>query len=498
MSKRDQIVVDYEKETGASFMDNLTGLFNHGFFQVSLEREIVRSERHRESFALALVDIDSFSAYNRRFGSSKGDLILKQIAVAVKDSIRESDLAARYSGDVFALLLVNCDAEYAALTVERIRKAVDKMFEGETTVSVGLASYPADAVNREPLIEKAQEALLQAKLGGKNSVSAVGQYNHIDTGTVNRVLVVDDSPLNVKLMEDLLSEAGYEVITASSGEEAINLISKVDVDLVLLDVMMSGLDGYEVCQRIKQSDSMRLLPVVMVSALNDSDSRVKGIEAGADDFLTKPPLKAELLARVKSLVRVKNLNNKLISIEKVLFSLARTVEIKDKYTEGHSWRVANTAMRIWKKMGLPVRSYEAIRIGGVLHDIGKIGISVDILNKPGPLTDEEYEIIRSHPGYGHRICLPLKNILGVALDVIRHHHEKLDGSGYPDGLKGDEISPEARVMAVSDIYDALISDRAYRQKLSIEDALKQIWKDTENNHLDRDMVACLAEIVTEG
>ena len=162
MSKRDQIVVDYEKETGASFMDNLTGLFNHGFFQVSLEREIVRSERHRESFALAMVDIDSFSAYNRRFGSAKGDLILKQIAGAVKDSIRESDLAARYSGDVFAVLLVNCDAEYATVTVERIRRAVDKMFEGETTVSVGLTSYPADAVNREPLIEKAQEALLQA------------------------------------------------------------------------------------------------------------------------------------------------------------------------------------------------------------------------------------------------------------------------------------------------------------------------------------------------
>ena len=495
MTKRDQIVVDYEKETGASFTDNLTGLFNHGFFQVSLDREILRSERHRESFALALIDIDSFSSYNRRFGSVKGDLTLKLIAEAIKDSIRESDLAARYSGDIFAAMLVNCDAEFATVTAERIRKAVEEIFDGEPTISVGLASYPADAVNREPLIEKAQEALLQAKVSGKNRTSAVGQYNHIETGTANKVLVVDDSLLNVKLMEDLLTQAGYEVITASSGEEAITLINRIDVDLVLLDIMMSGLNGYEVCQRIKQSDSMRLLPVVMVSALNDTESRVKGIEAGADDFLTKPPLKVELLARVKSLVRVKNLNSKLISIEKVLFSLARTVEIKDKYTEGHSWRVANTAMRIWKKMDLPVRSYEAIRIGGVLHDIGKIGISGDILNKPGPLTDEEYEIIRSHPDYGHRICLPLKNNLGVALDIIRHHHEKLDGSGYPDGLKGDEISPEARVMAVSDIYDALISDRAYRERLTKEAALRQMWEDADNNRLDKDMVTCLDELV---
>ncbi|MCK4350968.1 MAG: GGDEF domain-containing protein, partial [Candidatus Krumholzibacteria bacterium] len=201
MIKSDQIVADYEKETGASLTDSLTGLFNHGFFQVSLEREIVRSERHRESFALVLIDIDSFSAYNRRFGSVKGDLVLKQIAGAVKDSIRESDLAARYSGDIFAVLLVNCDAEYATMTAERIRKAVDKMFDGEPTVSVGLASYPADAVNREPLIEKAQGALLQAKLSGKNRTSAAGPYNHINTGTVNRVLVVDDSPMNVKLMK---------------------------------------------------------------------------------------------------------------------------------------------------------------------------------------------------------------------------------------------------------------------------------------------------------
>ena len=497
MIKHEQIAADYEKEAGTSFTDSLTGLFNHGFFQVSLEREIVRSERHRESFVLALIDIDSFSSYNRRFGSAKGDRVLKQIADAIKESIRESDLAARYSGDIFAVLLVNCDAEYAMATVERIRKAVDEMFGGEPTVSVGLSSYPADAVNKEPLIEKAQEALLQAKLSGQNRTCSVGEYRHVDPDTVSKVLVVDDDPMNVKILKGLLNQAGYEVITATSGEEAIALISKIDVDLVLLDIMMPGLNGYEVCQRIKQSDSMRLLPVVMVTALNDTDSRVKGIEVGADDFLTKPPIKVELLARVKSLVKVKTLNSKLISIEKVLFSLARTVEIKDKYTEGHSWRVANTAMRIWKKMNLPVSSYEAIRIGGVLHDIGKIGISGDILNKPGPLTDEEYKIIRSHPDYGHRICLPLKKNLGVALDIIRHHHEKLDGSGYPDNLKGDEISPEARVMAVSDVYDALISDRAYRQRLSKEDALGQMWEDVDNNRLDRDMVTCLTELVAD-
>jgi putative two-component system response regulator len=496
MATHEQTAVDYEKEAGVPFTDSLTGLFNHGFFQVSLEREVKRSERHRESFALALVDIDSFSSYNRRNGSAKGDRALKQVAEAVQSGIRESDLAARYAGDIIAVMLVSCDAEFASSTAERIRNEVENLFAGDLTVSVGLASYPEDAVNREPLIEKAQEALLQAKLGGKNRACVGGEYAQQVPESVNKVLVVDDEPLNIRLLEDLLSSAGYEVVTASSGEEAISIIGKVDVDLVLLDVVMPGLNGYEVCRRIKESDSMRLLPVVMVTALEDTESRVKGIEAGADDFLAKPPIRAELLARIKSLVKVKNLNSKLISIEKVLFSLARTVEVKDKYTEGHSWRVANTAMQIWKKMDRPVGSYEAIRIGGVLHDIGKIGISGDILNKPGPLTRDEYSIVKSHPDHGHRICLPLKNNLGVALDVIRHHHEKLDGSGYPDGLKGDEISLEARVMAVSDIYDALISDRAYRRRLSREAALLTLWQDVRRRRLDESVVECLTEIVS--
>ena len=496
MIKHAKIAADYEKEAGTSFTDGLTELFNHGFFQISLEREIMRSERHRSSFALGLIDIDSFSSYNRRFGSAKGDRVLKQIADVVKNCIRESDLAARYSGDIISVLLVNCDAEYASKTLERIRKAVNDLFGGEPTVSIGNATYPLDAANREPLIEKAHEALLQAKLSGKNRTCEGGRYGSSDSDSVYRVLVVDDDPVNVKLMQGLLDKEQYEIVTAFSGTEAINLINKIDFDLVLLDVMMPGLNGYEVCKRIKQSDSMRLLPVVMVTALDDTESRVKGIEVGADDFITKPPIKVELLARIKSLVKVKNLNSKLISIEKVLFSLARTVEVKDTYTEGHSWRVANTAMRIWKKMNLPVGSLESIRIGGVLHDIGKIGISGSILNKPGPLNDEEYEILKTHPDQGHRICLPLKHNLGAALDIIRHHHEKLDGSGYPDGLSGDEISLEARVMTVSDIYDALISERAYRKRLSRADALRTLEESANEGRLDKEMVACLTEMVS--
>lgn len=495
MVKHHEIAADYEKEAGTCFIDNLTGLFNHGFFQISLEREIKRSERHRTSFTLALIDVDSFSSYNRSFGSAKGDKVLQLIAETVKDNIRESDLAARYSGDIIAAILVNCDAEYAIQTFDRIRKAVITMFGEEPTISVGIADYPSDAANNESLIAKAQEALLQAKLSGKNKICTVGQHDTTESDAAYRVLVVDDEPMNIKLLKGILDQAQYEVVTASCGAEAINLINKIDFDLVLLDVMMPGLNGYEVCQRIKQSDSMRLLPVVMVTALNDTESRVKGIDVGADDFITKPPIKVELLARIKSLVKVKTLNSKLISIEKVLFSLARTVEVKDNYTEGHSWRVANTAMRIWKKMNLPISSLEAIRIGGVLHDIGKIGISGSILNKPGPLSDEEYEILKTHPDQGHRICLPLKHNLGAALDIIRHHHEKLDGSGYPDGLEGDDISLEARVMTVSDIYDALISDRAYRPKLTKEDALSTLWESTEQGRLDRNMVACLTEIV---
>jgi putative two-component system response regulator len=205
----------------------------------------------------------------------------------------------------------------------------------------------------------------------------------------------------------------------------------------------------------------------------------------------------ELIARSKSLIKLKRLNDNLASVEYVLFSLAKTVEAKDRYTKGHVERVSKMAIILGRNMGLTESEMEALRFGGILHDIGKITIPEYILNKPGPLNPEEAEVMKNHPVAGYNICLPLKKNLGQALDVIRQHHEKLDGSGYPDGLKKDDISIASRIMAVVDIYDALITNRAYREGLSFESAFEILRKEVKKEKLDELVVEKLIETMSE-
>jgi len=487
------VEADYEKETGASFTDSLTGLFNHGFFQISLEREIKRYERYGTPFTLAIVDIDSFFFYNHHHGHLHGDRTLKRIADLIKADIRDTDLAARFAGDVFAILLTEADAKDALKPLDRIRNRVTELDGPPITISIGIAGYPRDAVHKSGIIQKANAALEEAKTRGKNCVYFFEKKEAVVDDSKPIILVVDDDPRNVKLLEALLMQQKLTSIKAFNGADALHMLTKTEVDVVLLDIMMPGIDGYEVCRRIKENPATRMIPVVLVTALDDMDSKIKGIDAGADDFLTKPVNKLELLARTKSLINVRKMNSSLTSIENVLFSLAITVEAKDAYTQGHIERVANVAVMLGRKMGLNPADVEALRFGGTLHDIGKIGVPHDILNKPGPLDDEEWDVMKSHSDIGYRIRFPLKKNLGSALDIIRHHHEKLDGTGYPDGLMGDEVSMVARVMAVADIYDALITDRPYRKGMPKEKALDILGKEAGEGKLDSDVVNFMLE-----
>jgi putative two-component system response regulator len=491
-----QLMKNYERDTGVPFTDSLTGLFNHGFFQISLDREVKRSKRHGDPFTLALIDIDSFSHYNKHCGSVKGDRMLREISDLVMKNIRQTDLAARFSDDVLAVIFLKSSSRSSLASAERIREAVEKMSCKELTISMGLASYPKDIGDGQSLIQKAKEALIEAKLRGKNRVHFFENKKRSIDQEKPIILVVDDEPLNVKLIEAVLVSENYKVVKAFNGEDALGIVKKADVDLVLLDLMMPNMDGYEVCRRLKESEDTRLIPVVMLTALDDIESKIKGIEAGADDFLSKPANNVELLARAKSLIKLKRLNNNLIGIESVLFSMANAVEAKDAYTQGHVERVSNRAMTLGTKMGLSAREIEALKFGGALHDVGKVGVSIDILNKPGPLNADEFEIMKSHADIGYKICLPLKKNLGLALDIIRHHHEKLDGSGYPDGLKGEEIPMVARIMAVMDIYDALITDRPYRKGMSREKAFGILREEALEGKLDNKVVELFIETIS--
>jgi putative two-component system response regulator len=489
-----ELTADYSRETHAPYTDCLTDLLNHGMFQMLFTQEVRRAVRYASEFSLALIDINSFDLYNKKHGSARGDLVLKELSQIIRDNIRESDIAARYSGDVFSLVIAESGKDKSMVVIDRIKCAIDKRFGDSLAVAISLVSFPADAANKEDLLQKAYSALCQAKSNGKNNVISFKQEPTSESKP--HILVVDDEPLNVKLMEAFLHPLDCIITKGFSGEEALSLAFKRSVDLILLDAMMPGIDGFEVCRRLKANESTKRIPIVFVTALDDSDSKVRAIEAGADDFITKPPNAVELLARTKSLIKMKKNNDNLVGMENVLFSLANTIEAKDPYTRGHINRVSSLAVSIGHMKNLSFRELEALRIGGMLHDIGKIGVPDSILNKPGQLTGQEYEKIKKHPDLGYQIAEPLKMMLKEALTVIRHHHEKLDGSGYPDGLRGEEISTVARIMAVADIYDALVIGRTYHKAYPSHKAFEILREEADNGRLDRVIVDTLITIVS--
>ena len=289
-------------------------------------------------------------------------------------------------------------------------------------------------------------------------------------GHGERVLVADDSEANRELLLELLTAEGYYVVLAADGSEAQGQIRSGSIDLALLDVVMPRPTGFEICQSMKSSEETRLIPVVLLTSLNSDADRIRGIMCGADDFLTKPVNKHELLARVYSLLRLKQFTDELDNAESVLFSLALTIEAKDPYTEGHCDRLSKYSVALAEKLGLPDELLTALRRGGSVHDIGKLAVPERILLKPGPLDPDERRMMQQHTIIGERICAPLRSFRNV-LPIIRHHHEKWDGSGYPDGLKGEAIPLTARILQITDIYDALTTARPYRQALPLPEAL---------------------------
>lgn len=301
------------------------------------------------------------------------------------------------------------------------------------------------------------------------------------------ILVVDDIATNRLALRHFLRPHGFRIVEAGDGEEALARVRESPPDLILLDVMMPKLNGLEVCRRLKDDPATALIPVVFMTALDKTEDHVRGLEAGADDFLNKPFNRALLTARMGSLLKMKALRDSLDEAESVIFSLARAIEARDHFTEQHVERVAGFATALAALAGVAWDALQDVRFGGILHDIGKIGVPDHILNKPGPLTDAEFAIMKRHPAVGYEICLPLRSLAG-ALPMIRHHHEKLDGSGYPDGLAGDRIPFCARIMAVADIYDALTSHRAYRRAMTEHRACEILRGNAAGGKLDPDLV----------
>ncbi len=302
-----------------------------------------------------------------------------------------------------------------------------------------------------------------------------------------RILIVDDNRANVELFKMQLKTFDYETEVAYNGEEALERVRTFGPDLILLDLMMPKIDGYEVCRILKSDKNTWFIPVIIVTALRELQDKLKAIEIGADDFLIKPYNKLELITRVKSLLRLKELHDDLDTSENILFSLAQALEAKDNYTRGHSERVAKYSVDMAKALGLSLREQETIRRGALLHDIGKIGIRESVLNKPGALTENELEHVREHPVRGYEICCHLSS-LSPTLSVIRNHHERFDGGGYPDRQEGEKITLPARIASVVDAYDAMTTDRPYRKGIKPREALEVFEKERDLGQWDPRLV----------
>lgn len=308
------------------------------------------------------------------------------------------------------------------------------------------------------------------------------------------ILVVEDDPHIRDVLSGLLGTLGYRLMMAASAEQALDALNVVSPDLVLTDVHLGAMSGIELCTRLKADPRYELMPVVILTAVGDLAARVAGLAAGADDFFTKPVEFVELRTRLAALLRVKLLLSQLERAEAVITTLALTIEARDPYTLGHCDRLSRYAVAVGEALGLDAELVRSLRLGGYLHDLGKIAVPDGILLKPGPLDPIEQERIRAHPGAGSDLVLGLRS-MELVRPIMRHHHEKWDGSGYPDGLKGESIPLGARIISVVDVFDALHTDRPYKAAMSRSDAVSMLIRETDAGYWDPRVVSTFLDIL---
>lgn len=308
------------------------------------------------------------------------------------------------------------------------------------------------------------------------------------------ILVVDSEDINRRLLRAIFKTTPYKILEAHRASEATALLQSEKIDLVILDLMLPEMSGPELCRWMKARRSTQLLPVLMITNIQGVENEIVGISSGADEFLIKPLHPAVVRTRVRAMLRNKSLIDSLEEAESILLALAQTVEHRDKYTGQHCQRLAVASVMLGEALGLPSQELTALYRGGYLHDIGKIGIPDSILFKQGSLTSEEWDVMRSHTVRGEEICRPMRSLSPV-LPIIRSHHERWDGSGYPDGLAGENIPLLARILQVADIYDALTTQRPYKPALSPEQALALMEEEVRQGWRDPELVPLFASTI---
>jgi putative two-component system response regulator len=314
------------------------------------------------------------------------------------------------------------------------------------------------------------------------------------SGHRSNILIVGGSTRDSESISEALGPLHHRLFEVTTTSEAVAAISVHSVDLVLIDLKVPELGAAEFCRMLKKASATQLLPLFVIADFDDLDSEAHALDAGADEFLVRPFRAQALRARVQASLRHKAMIDSLDDSEAVLFSLAQSVEERDAALGQHCQRLALIGAAMGVALGLPANDILSLQRGAYLHDVGKVAIPDHVLFKAGPLAPEEWEVMKSHAERGERICSSMRSLAPV-LPIIRHHHEKWDGSGYPDGLKKEEIPLLARILQIADIYDALTTNRPYKRTLTSEEALRTIREEAKKGWRDPDLVERFAEIL---
>jgi putative two-component system response regulator len=321
------------------------------------------------------------------------------------------------------------------------------------------------------------------------------------------VLIVDDERMGRETLESILDGQGYTLETAENGLEAIEKARRMLPDVILLDVMMPGMTGFEVCSKIRSDDLTAEIPIIFLTALDDRSVKMQGLQSGADDYITKPYDRHELRARLQNITRLNRYRKLLVERENVvqehlklmsaydatIMGWSRAMEMRDRETEGHAQRVTELTLHLARAMGMSEEELIHIRRGALLHDMGKLGVPDSVLHKLDALTPEEWEVMRQHPQYAYDMLSPIE-YLRPALDIPYCHHEKWDGSGYPRGLKGEQIPLAARIFSIADVWDALTTDRLYRPAWDKEMGFEYL-RSQSGKHFDPQVVELFCRVM---
>lgn len=501
------------------YRDALTGVYNRRFY----EERIRHMTRHA---GVAMIDLDDFKLYNDTYGHNAGDMVLDTIVGVIQNTIRKTDMLIRFGGDEFLLVLPEISEDAFELKLKRIRQHVQEtIIVGYTQLklSVSIGGVMSGGEPIEETLERADRLMYQAKIR-KNAV--VTQRNEVQINRNElpeeterlRILIADDSESNRELLAEMLQD-GYDIVEAEDGEKAIELLHEYGkgISLVLLDLLMPVMDGFDVLAYMGTNKWLEDIPVIMISSEDSAPYVKRAYELGATDYIGRPFDANVVYRRVQNTIKLYAKQRRLTTLvtnqiyekeknnQMMISILSQIVEFRNGESGLHVMRINMITGMLLERLAVKSDKYplawaerSMITMASSLHDIGKIGIPEEILNKPGKLTKEEFEIMKQHSAIGADMLRSLKRyqneeLVKIAYEICRWHHERYDGKGYPDGLKGEEIPISAQVVSLADVYDALVSERVYKKAFSPEKALEMI-RNGECGSFNPLLLECLVDI----